>query len=107
MFLVSPLHLLCCCRQVKYYMKKPPFSDLLPSTLLKVCQIFKLAPKKYLIVPRKYLLALQGTVLRPEAAYLYDAVMLYVESVNMLALRGDNYRYVELSTNFRESFHYI
>ena len=98
--LVSPLQLLCCCRQVKYYMTKPPFSDLLPSTLLKVCQIFKLSHKKYL-------LALQGTVLRPEAAYLYDAVMLYVESVNMLALRGDNYRYVELSTNFRESFHYI
>ena len=46
-------------------------------------------------------------MLRPEAAYLYDAVMLYVESVNMLALRGDNYRYVELSTNFRESFHFI
>ena len=88
-------------------MTKPPFSDLLPSTLLKVCQIFKLSSKKYLIVPRKYLLALQGTVLRPEAAYLYDAVMLYVESVNMLALRGDNYRYVELSNNFRESFHYI
>ena len=33
-------------------------------------------------------------MLRPEAAYLYDAVMLYVESVNTLALRGDNYRYV-------------
>ena len=53
------------------------------------------------------MLALQGTVLRPEAAYLYDAVMLYVESVNMLALRGDNYRYVELPTKYRESFHCI
>ena len=53
------------------------------------------------------MLALQGTVLRPEAAYLYDAVMLYVESVNMLARKGENYRYVELSTKFRERFHYI
>ena len=64
-------------------MKKPPFSGLLARTLVDSMEV------------------------RPEAAYLYDAVMLYVESVNMLALRGDNYRYVELSTNFRESFHYI
>ena len=49
-------------------MKKPPFSGLLDRTLVDSMEV------------------------RPEAAYLYDAVMLYVEAVNSLAKKHYNYR---------------
>ena len=49
-------------------MKKSPFSDLLDPTLIETLDI------------------------RPEAAYLYDAVMLYVKAVNDLEDQGLNYK---------------
>ena len=49
-------------------MKKPPFSGLLARTLVDSMEV------------------------RPEAAYLYDAVMLYVEAVNNLSKKQYDYR---------------
>ena len=50
-------------------MRQPPFSGLLEDSLL-----------------------LKGLEVRPEAAYLYDAVMLYVRAVNRLLTAGHNPR---------------
>ena len=56
-------------RQVKIQMRKPPFSGLLKDDLL-----------------------LKSMHVRPEAAYLYDAVMLYVRALNNLMAAGRNPR---------------
>ena len=62
-------------RNVKNSMKKPPFDGLLDKTLI------------------------DGLEIRPEAAYLYDAVMLYVQAVNELESRGLDYKDGELIVN--------
>ena len=56
-------------RQVKMQMRQPPFSGLLKDKLL-----------------------LKGLGVRPEAAYLYDAVMLYVRALNKLLSAKSNPR---------------
>ena len=53
-------------RQVKSYMRKPPFTGLLEDNLLASVEI------------------------RPEAAYLYDAVMLYVRALNSILREGNS-----------------